>query len=265
MDALLYYGLEYNPFTQEKNILIQTTDYKEMSVRLSYLQEVKGIGLFTANPGIGKTYTLKQFTNSLNRSLYKICYCSMSTLTTMDFYRSLAYALDLEPSHKKIDMFRQIQGRIESLATTQKITPVIILDEAQYLKNEILHDLTLLLNFHMDSVRNCIVILCGLPNLSVTLSRTTQEALRQRIVTQYQMIGLEPNEYPMYIEAKLKAAGRTLPLVDKAAIEAIISNTQGSIRKLNTLLTNCLLLGEKQGKDTIDVNLVFDAVHEQTI
>ena len=59
-----FYGLAFNPF--DKQCLkvtdsFESTDHKEMMSRLNYLTETKGIGAFTASPGMGKSYTLRCF------------------------------------------------------------------------------------------------------------------------------------------------------------------------------------------------------------
>ena len=70
-----YYGLSYNPFDkqqiQEKDHFV-SHDYNEMINRLTYLKEIRGIGVFTARPGMGKSYALRCFAASLNPSLYHI-------------------------------------------------------------------------------------------------------------------------------------------------------------------------------------------------
>lgn len=265
MDYLLFYQLQYNPFDKTQDILLPLTDYKEMHLRLDYLKQHQGIGLFTGSPGVGKTYTLKKFVDSLNESLHYVCYLTLTTVTVMDFYRSLAFALGLEPMNKKIDLFHAIQERLIYLSTNQKKIPVIIIDEAQYLKTAILQDLTMLFNFEMDSVQHAIIILAGLPMLSVALSRAPLEPLKQRIITQYQVIGIDTSEVAQYIEVKLQKAGRQTPLFEPAAITALSQNAGGSIRKLNTLITQAFLIGQIKNKPTIDEEIIFQASQELSI
>ncbi|WP_346024155.1 ATP-binding protein, partial [Alkalibacterium indicireducens] len=58
----------------------------------------------------------------------------------------LAIELGLEPSHKKVVNFRNIQERIRQLES-QRITPVIVLDEAQFLSMDIFEELLLFIKF----------------------------------------------------------------------------------------------------------------------
>ena len=99
----------------------------------------------------GKIMYEAYFGMKLNPNLYKIVYLSLSTVTVLEFYRSFCIGLGIEPAFKKIDMFNQIQERLKMLVKDRRITPIIICDEAQYLRTGILNDLKMLLNFEMDS------------------------------------------------------------------------------------------------------------------
>lgn len=263
MDMKLFYGLSYNPFQKDvTDTTVETIDFKEMQGRLAYLCQTKGIGVFTGRPGVGKTYALRQFVSSLNPSLYQVVYMPMSTLTTIQFYRYLAGSLGLEVGSSKIDNFMNIQEYLKRMNSEKRIIPIIILDEAQYLRSEILNDIRLLMNFDMDSKNHCVLILAGLPTLVNTLKYNSYEAIRQRITIQYQIIGLEPQEIKSYVESKLKAAGLNVPLFTEDAMTALGNSCQGSIRKLNNLLTQCLIIGANRQIRDINNEIVMMAVNE---
>jgi len=193
-----YWGMEFNPFDKgiKEKDYYKTADFIESSKRLEYLKNIKGIGLFTGLPGTGKTYSLKSFVHNLNPSLYKVIYMQLTTISTNEFYKSLALALGLEPSYRKIDNYRKIQERIMALYKDQKTTLIIIIDEAQYLSRSILADLKLLMNFEMDSKNYAALILAGQPTLNNVLSLQIHEALKQRIVINY--------NFAAYQQKKLK-------------------------------------------------------------
>ncbi len=182
-----YWGMELNPF--DKGLAacdcFKSGDFAQASSRLEHLKNIKGIGLFTGLPGTGKTYSLRCFADSLNSNLYKVAYIPLSTVTVLEFYKSLAYGLGIEIFQKKVDLFKNIQERIISLSKDKKIIPVIIIDEAQYLKTDILNDLKILFNFEMDSKNYAIFILSGQPVLNDILSKQIHEALKQRIVIKW--------------------------------------------------------------------------------
>lgn len=263
MDMKLFYGLSYNPFQKNtQDTTIETIDFKEMQGRLSYLCHTKGIGVFTGRPGVGKTYGLRQFVSSLNPALYQVVYLPMSTLTTIQFYRYLAKSLGLEVASNKVDNFMNIQDHLRRMDAEKRVVPVIIVDEAQYLRSGILNDIKLLMNFDMDSKNHCVLILAGLPTLINTLRYNSYEAIRQRITIQYQIIGIDPQEIRSYVEIKLKSAGLNVPLFTDDAIAALGSNCQGSIRKLNNLLTQSLIIGANKQVRDINNEIVMMAANE---
>ena len=93
-----YYGLSFNPFdkqnAREKDRFL-SKDISEMTSRLDYLKDTRGIGLFTARPGMGKSFALRCFAKNLNPNLYHMEYICLSTVSVMEFYRQLCSVLRL--------------------------------------------------------------------------------------------------------------------------------------------------------------------------
>lgn len=259
-----YFAMKFNPFKKGIDIKdkYEFEDFKEVQNRLKYLVNNKGIGLFTGTSGKGKTFALKCFASTLNPNLYKVVYLSLSTVTTMDFYRELCIGLGLEPSHKKITMFKQIQDRITTLVKERRITPVIICDEAQYLRTDILNDLKMLLNFEMDSKDYAVLILVGQPVLNDILSRSVHEALKQRIIINYTFVGVELQEVKDYIFNRCEIAGISNTLFDDSAIKALSSSCNGSMRNLNNLIDKCLLACKNKNENIITNETVLLANNE---
>ncbi|MEG2464391.1 MAG: AAA family ATPase [Malacoplasma sp.] len=262
-----YFGMKCNPF--KKDIITKDTfelaDFKEAQARLDYLVKTKGIGLFTGTSGLGKTYSIKYYTKNLNPSLYKVVYLCLSTLTVNDFYKDICIGLGIEPKFRKVDMFHQIQDTIINFTQNRKITPVIVLDEAQYLSTGILNDIKLLFNFDMDSKDMAVLVLVGQPILNSTLTRNVHEALAQRIIINYSFKGLTLEETKAYIADRLKLCAINENIFEDAAIQAISSNANGSTRKLNSLIQNCLLLCATKKENIITKEIVMLATNDLSL
>jgi type II secretory pathway predicted ATPase ExeA len=254
-----YFGMKCNPFRKDINIAntYELTDFKEVQGRLSYLQKTKGIGLFTGSAGLGKTYSVRYFCSKLNPSLYKVVYLPLSTVTVIEFYRGLCRGLGIEPKTKKVDMFVQIQQTIKSLCNDRKITPVIAVDEAQYLSTDVLNDLKMLFNFDMDSKNLAILILVGQPILNDILSRNVHEPLKQRIVVNYSFVGMSKEEIDLYIKDRLRLSGVNENIFQDSAITAIASNSNGSTRKLNSLVEKCLLICAQKQENIVSAETIM--------
>lgn len=257
------YGLEFNPFLKNsKEILVDTKEYKETLFRLDYLVKTKGFGLLTGSPGRGKTTAIRNWAANLNPSLYKVVYSSFSTLTPNDFYRNLATELGAQSAFRKPDNFRIIQDEITRLAIEKRKTPVIIIDEANYINNAILNDLKILFNFEMDSRDRAAILLAGLPSLNSTLRLGIHEPLRQRIVMNYDLGGLTKEEGRTYVLDKLKGAGCNQTVFEENALEAILNAADGTPRVINKFCNASLLIGESNKTATINTDIVMQAIND---
>jgi len=261
------YQLNREPFSKElpTKDAYASTDFKECSSRLDYLERTRGLGLVCAAPGYGKSFALRAFAERQNKNVTRVAYMCMSTLTAMEFYRQLSVALGLEPRFHKADMFRAIQENIAYLHATKRIHLVVCIDEAQYLNTEILRDLKLLMNFDYDSKDRFSVVLAGQPVLADLLSRQVHESLRQRIVVNYSFKGLAQTEAAEYAQRMLSLAGASTDLFDSAALNAAFNGSNGSIRVFSQILSASLAIGAQNNAMTIDAEMVMAAANEIAI
>ena len=263
MDYTSRYGLEFNPFLKNsKEVLVETEQYREASLRLGYLLQTKGFGLLTGGAGRGKTTVIRNWTEKMNPSLYKVIYSSLSTLTLNDFYRNLILELGGIPTYRKPDNFRIIQDEINRLSLEKRQTPVIIIDEANYVSTAILNDLKILFNFDMDSRDRAVVLLTGLPNLNNTLRLGIHEPLRQRIIMNYNLDGLTKEEGAAYVAGKLRGAGCTQPVFQENALEAILNASNGTARLINKICNASLLVANSRKLNIVDAESVMKAIND---
>lgn len=266
MELTARYGLEFNPFLKNsKQVLFKGKEYNEADFRLGYLAKTKGFGLLTGSPGRGKTTVVRNWAASLNPSLYKVVYTSLSTVTVNDFYRNLATSLGAQAAYRKSENFHSIQGEITRLALDKKKTPVIIIDEANHVRNEILNDLKIIFNFEMDSKDRAVLLLVGQPQINDTLQLSVHEPLRQRIIMNYNMEGLTKSEGHEYISQKLKGAGCTSDIFEDSAIEAILNAADGTARLISKLCNGALNIGESRNQNIINADIAMQAVNDCTL
>lgn len=266
MDINTRYGLEFNPFLKNsKDILFESSEYRETLFRLDYLAKTRGFGLLTGSPGRGKTTAVRIWASSLNPSMYKVIYTSFSTLTVNDFYRNLAAQLGSQPSYRKAENFHMIQDEITRLAVEKRKTPVIVIDEIDHISSSVLSDLKILFNFEMDSRDRAVILLVGLAKINNTLNLTAHEPLRQRIVMNYNMDGLSKDEGRQYIARKLEGAGCRQTVFDESAVEAILNAADGTARMINKYCNSALIIGNSSGQSVINADTVFQAVNDSTI
>lgn len=186
-----YYQLQKS--VNRKNIpvgeLFVSDSLHEAQARLDYMKDKGGFVLISGAPGVGKTTLLRSFAESLDSKFFKIAYAPLSTVTIIEFYRQLSFLLAGHIPYRKDLLFRTIQEAIMEMAVNQKIIPIIIFDEAHFLKNENFFELQLISNFNFDSLSPALFILIAQPHLLERLKRPAFEAFYQRITLK---ISLQP-------------------------------------------------------------------------
>jgi len=232
-----HFALTHYPFEHslEPEDLFTSDTLLETRARLEHLLELRGIGLITGEAGSGKTTACRQVAGSLHPGLYRVFYVPLSTGNVMDMYKSIAWELGLPTERNRAAAFRQIRTEISRLTQEAKHQPVLIIDEAHHLRNEVLEDLRLLTNYAMDSDNRLCLLLVGLTELRRRLAMAVHESLAQRIVVRHHLGGLSRTELPEYLTHRLRLAGSELPLFEPAAIEALFQATYGMPRKVNRL------------------------------
>src|SRR5574344_1425121 len=263
-----FYGLSYNPFDKqqihEKDHFV-SNDFTEMINRLNHLKNIRGIGVFTALPGMGKSYALRCFAKSLNPNQYHMEYMCLSTISVADFYKQFCSILGVSDKGGKPAMFKAIQEQITYLYREKRQPLLLAIDEAQYLSTGILNDIKMLMNYGYDSINCFTLILCGESHRNDILRKPIHEALRQRITIHYNYTGLDDKEVAAYILHKLERAGGSKSIIDDAALTAIHGYSQGNPRLIDNLMTDALAFGSQTGKKTIDTDIILAAVDNQNL
>ena len=236
-----------------------------MTSRLNVLKDVRGIGLFTASPGMGKSYCLRCFAKSLNPNLHHMEYICLSTISVADFYKQLCIILGVSEKGGKTAMFKAIQEQIYYLYHEKRQPLLLAIDEAQYLSNGIFNDIKMLMNYGYDSVNCFTLILCGESHLNDILRKQIHEALRQRITIHYNYQGLTDDEVMSYVVHKLNCAGSSKAIIDESALRAVASHTHGNPRLIDNLMSDALVIGSQQDKKSIDTDIILAAVNNQNL
>ena len=157
------YGLTRHPFEKDlaPDELFASHAASELEARINYLLQLRGIGLVTGEVGSGKTCICRKVASSLHAGLHKVFYVSLTTGTVADIYQSIAWGMGLSTERSLAALYRSIQQEVNRLCLESKIRPALIIDEAQYLRNEVLENLRLLTNYEMDSQNRLCMLFVG--------------------------------------------------------------------------------------------------------
>ncbi len=259
-----HFGLNRHPFSNELETdeLFVSAAVQETEVRLGHFVEMRGIGLVTGDSGSGKTTITRRVMSALNAGLYRVVYVTLSTGNVLDTYKTIAWELGLSTERNRASLFRQLRQEVTRLVTEARCRPIVVIDEAQHLRNDVLEDLRLLTNYQMDSENRLSLLFVGHPELRRRLTLAAHEALDQRIVVRAHVTGLSRDELEPYISHLLRRAGTELQLFEPAALEATFQATGGLPRKVNRLSHYALLAATIAKAKTVSAEHVTAALGE---
>jgi type II secretory pathway predicted ATPase ExeA len=242
-EMLSYFGLTAVPFTKE----IATKDLQRLpsvernlaAARL--LVDTRGIGVITGKAGTGKSCLLRLLADSLPPGLYKSFYVCHSSVGIVEFYTHLVTIFGLEACYRRATMFRELKDHILAMNTTSHIHPVLLIDESHLLNNDILAEIRLLTNYHIDSMNALSVVLCGAETLSRRFGLSMLEALANSITITISVDSLPKEETFSYVESRVAACGLKSPLFTKNAMELLHQAAGGILRTIGTIASAALL------------------------
>lgn len=120
-------------------------------------------------------------------------------------------------------------------------------------------------DFDIDSCDYVSLILVGKPEIKNELCKNIYEGIKQRIIVNYTFEELTRQEVKSYIESRLEIAESNENIFTDAGINALYACIKASPRNLNTLITNCLMLGFQKNILKIDSDIVMNAKQEMDL
>jgi type II secretory pathway predicted ATPase ExeA len=241
-EFLSYFNLSADPFTKEipteKLLLLPSVERSLAAAQL--LVETRGIGVMTGQSGTGKSCILRLLIDRLQPGLYKSHYLCHTSVAIVEFYTHLCDIFGLDPAHRRAPMFRALQQHILTMQSRSHIHPLLIIDEAQLLNNDILCEIRLLTNFHTDSLNALTVLLCGNEHLPRRFGLSILEPLASAITVSISVDTLSEEETFTYIASRLSACGAPESLLTNNALLLIHQASGGTMRAIGTI-TNAAL------------------------
>jgi general secretion pathway protein A len=259
--------------------LFSSASFNEAHARLNYIKDKGGFVLVSGQAGVGKTTLLRSFVESLEEKFFKVAYTPLATVSVSDFYRQLAYLLCGQILYRKDILFRTIQQTIMEMALHNKRIPIIILDDAHFLRNENFFELQLLSNFNFDSLSPALFILIAQPHLLERLRRPVFDSFYQRISIKINLQPLSSQDTHQFILHLLRnvsgapgapgapgasgsghhgsASNYNEHLFTPQAIELIYKRSGGIPRMITTIMEQALIYGSVQKLTTIDQEVIY--------
>jgi len=263
---LKHFGFQHYPFDRDipPDEMFVSAGMAELTVRLHHLIELRAIGLVTGDSGSGKSSACRKMASELHAGLYKVLYVPLSTGNPMDLYKTIAWELGLPTERNRAALYRQIRTEVTRLCVEARTRPVLIVDEAQWLRSEVLEELRLLTNYAMDSENRLCLLLAGQTELRRRVTMAVHESLSQRIAVRFHLPALTRDELPLYLAHLLRRAGTELPLFEPPAIEALFHGTSRLPRKVNLLAYHALIAAALAKHKTVTAEHVQAGLREMS-
>ena len=261
-----YFGLKEAPFSIAPNpqFLFYSDRHKEALAHLSFgLDDKGGFVLLTGEVGTGKT-TVSRAVMSQLPDTTQSAFILNPTLSEHELLATICDELKIR-YRKTGATLKTLTDKIRDRLLKnhqQGINTLLIIDEAQHLRPEVLEQLRLLTNLETDTQKLLKVILIGQPELQALLKRQELRQLAQRITARYHLLPLSLNDVSAYLSHRLNIAGCERLLFDKGAVKALHDLSGGIPRLINLMADRALLGAFGQHKPMVDKKIVYQAAQE---
>jgi MSHA biogenesis protein MshM len=259
------FGLTSHPLPRDahgKSFFVDSPGYHRLERAFADLLEDRGVGLLTAEAGVGKTAAIRNLCRRLPAPDHHVLYLCDTAVSPLDLYRTLAQELGIRPSHRRGQLWTDIKKTLTHMVDERATTPLVVIDEAQHLSDRFLIDLSGFLNFAFDSRDLLCLWLVGLPPLAHRLQMQQHAPLAMRVHTR---VGLEPLERESFcacVQHGLAAAGATSRLLADPALEMLYRASRGLPRVAARLLRTALRAAHERDQSFVDEHTMQLAVDE---
>lgn len=259
------FGLTHHPLPRDaagSTFFDQDDAYVRLRRVFRWLADEPGLGMLTGEPGVGKTAAIRTLCAELSTPEYRVLYLCDTAVRPAALYRNLAAALGLSPKRSRDALWRQLKDTITHLVDVETVVPVLVIDEAQHLRDDFFVDLAGFLNYAFDTRDLLTVWLVGLPPLARRLELRHHAALRTRLVSPNVLHPRDRSTLLAMLEHGLKTAGATASILSEPAREVLWRVSAGLPRIASRLLRASLMLAHDRDHDFVDEHLVLDACDE---
>jgi general secretion pathway protein A len=259
-----FFGLSRSPFamTPDPRSLFLTDQHREALAGLSYaIVQQKGFAILEGQAGTGKTTLLRRLLEMLPQTEALVSFVVNPILSAEELLELLLIKFGVEdvPASKALRL-----TRLELLLLTAHkngMVPVLIVDEAHKLNNDVLEEIRLLTNFENNDYKLLQIVLTGQPELRDVLNRKDLWQLKQRIAVRLHIDPLSPEQVKQYIQHRwTRADAITAPPFADDAIQLIALHSQGIPRLINSICDNSLLAAYSENSLAVTPQIVSEVV-----
>lgn len=240
-----FFGLNEKPFsiTPDPRYLYMSERHAEALAHLIYgVKESGGFIQLTGEVGTGKTTLVRSLLQQLP-DFADVAVVLNSQLSRVEFLSSICEELKvtLPEQRNSIKALTDVLNAYLLHNHSQGRRTILIVDEAQNLRVDVLEQVRLLTNLETAKQKLLQIILIGQPELRELLARNDMRQLAQRITGRYHLEPLTREESSAYVDHRLKVAGAIGPIFSVAAKRELFKLSGGVPRMINVIADRALL------------------------
>jgi general secretion pathway protein A len=221
-----------------------------------------GFVQLTGEVGTGKTTVIRALLDQKLDNV-RVVFIHNPRQSEQEFVQTLCDELGIAyPEHFTLKTLTDALNQNLLKTHAQGLRTVLIIDEAQQLKPEVLEQIRLLTNLETHKEKLLRIMLVGQPELVVLLARQDLRQLAQRITARFDLQPLSPEEVAEYLKHRLETVGGDPNLFQPEAVRLLQKQSKGIPRLVNVLADRALLAAYVAGVKYVSSSHVQAAVAE---
>lgn len=260
-----FFGLNEKPFnlTPDPRFLYRSPKHEEAFGHLTYAIENRtGFVMVSGEVGTGKTTICRSLINELDADT-ELAFIFNPMLSPKELLRAINEDFGIQ---SRGDTIKELIDELNEYLLERNADGkncVLVIDEAQNLKPEVLEQVRLLSNLETETQKLLQIVLIGQPELAANLELPELRQLNQRITARYHLMPLSGKETLQYIAYRLRVAGGLGKVrFTRKAVRIIYRVSGGTPRMINAIADRALIVAYTQETREITKRIVRQAVRE---